>query len=367
MKSLEKIKSKLPKGIDVRISSKNIITFRARFRKKGYPSYSETFPDLKLAKAWLDEQNRNAFMGIHLPHVQASEHTVSEAINRYIVEELPRKPKNARNVLNHLERFRKEIGEYTLSAVRPSLIHQLLIQLENELTPRGKKRSPTTVLRYITSLSHLFTVAVKNWEWMHENPVLKITKPSAAPGRQRFLNDEERTRLLDAARKSQSPVLYTITVIALTTGMRKGEIMQLQCEDIDFENKRINLKTSKNGLPRKIPLIGHALELIRNIYSLRSFEQFKGLLFPSPSHPKKPYDIETAWKNVLVRAKIEDFCFHDLRHTAASYQALNRRNLHEIGTLLGHKSIQTTKRYAHLVDTHTEQMIEEVDRKIFGG
>jgi hypothetical protein len=102
MKQLEAIKKRLPPGIDVRISSKNILTFRVHFRKKGYPDQIKTFPDEKLAKQWLAEQKRNVLLGIHFPQVQASEHTLAEAIDRYLVEELPRKPANAKNVKRHL-------------------------------------------------------------------------------------------------------------------------------------------------------------------------------------------------------------------------------------------------------------------------
>lgn len=98
MKQFEVIKNRQPRGIDVRISSKNILSFRVRFRRKGYPDQIKTFSDEKLAKQWLAEQERNALLGIHFPQVRASEHTLSEAIDRYFIEELPRKPRNARNV-----------------------------------------------------------------------------------------------------------------------------------------------------------------------------------------------------------------------------------------------------------------------------
>jgi len=122
MKQLEALKKRLPSGIDVRISSKNVLTFRARFRRKGYPDLIQTFPDDKLAKQWLSEQQRNALLGIHFPHVQSANHTVSEAIDRYFIEVLPRIPGNERNVRHHLEWFRIELGQYALSVIRPSLI-----------------------------------------------------------------------------------------------------------------------------------------------------------------------------------------------------------------------------------------------------
>lgn len=367
MKQLEAIKKRLPPGIDVRINSKNILTFRARFRRKGYPDQIQTFPDPKLAKQWLEEQQRNALLGIHLPHIQASKHTLSEAINRYYIEELPRKPKNARNVRQHLEWFRKELGQYALSAIRPSLINEKRTLLEQGLTSKKQKRSPTTILRYLTSLSHLFTTAVRNWEWLHENPMEKISKPRAAPSRQRYLSTDERMRLLEAVKKSRCPVLHTIVVLALSTGMRRGEIMHLRWQDVDLENHKIILSTTKNSEPRHVPLVGNALKAISGLLPLHAKPSPAALLFPAPTNPAKPYDIQSAWKASMKKAEIKNFSFHDLRHSTASYQAANGRNLFEIGNLLGHKSPQTTKRYAHLTHEHTSQMVKELDEQIFGG
>lgn len=250
MKQLDKIKSRLPQGIDVRISSKNVLSFRVRFSKKGYRDQIKTFPDEKLAKQWLAEQERNALLGIHFSQVRASEHTLSEAIDRYITEELPRKPRNARNVERHLKWFRKELGDYALSAIRPSLISEKRVALEQGVMKTGEKRSPTTVRHYLISLSHLFTIAVRDWEWLHENPMEKVSKPKPNPGRQRYLTKEERISLLTEAKKSRCPVLHPIVVLALATGMRRGEILKLKVGDISIIDRTIRLKTSKNKEPR---------------------------------------------------------------------------------------------------------------------
>ncbi len=364
MKQLEAIKKRLPRGIDVRINSKKVLSFRVRFRKKGYPDQTKTFPEEKFAKQWLAEQERNALMGIHFPQVRASEHTLAEAIDRYFTEELPRKPRNAKNVRQHLERFRQELGDYALSAIRPSLINEKRVILENEIIKNGNKRSPTTVLRYLTSLSHLLTVAVKDWEWLLENPMDKVTKPKPAPGRQRYLTEEERKALLTEAQNSRCPVLYPILVLALSTGMRRGEIMNLRKENIDLPNETIKLSITKNDEPRLVPLKGLAHRLITSIYEKLTYKE--SLLFPSPSNPLNSYDIETAWKGALKRANITGFRFHDNRHSNASIHAAKGRSLLEIGRSLGHKSLQTTKRYAHLTYEHTTKMVEELDQEIFG-
>jgi integrase len=367
MKQLEALKKRLPPGIDVRISSKNVLTFRARFRRKGYPDLIKTFPDEKLAKQWLAEQERNALLGIYFPQVRGSEHTLSEAIDRYKAEELPRKPKNARNVERHLEWFRCDMGDYALSAIRPSLINEKRIALEKGLTRRGEKRSPTTVRHYLISLSHLFTIAVRDWEWLHENPMEKVTKPKPTPGRQRYLTKDEKIVLLTEAKNSRCPVLYPIIVLALSTGMRRGEILKLKIEDVCINDRTIKLKTSKNKEPRLVSLVGHAHQIIASILETKSNEDPQNLIFASPRSPLKPYDIETAWKATLKRAGIKDYRFHDNRHSHASVLAEMGKSLLEIGDSIGHMTTQSTKRYSHLTQQHKEKMAEEADQKLFGG
>src|ERR1700733_7524832 len=222
MKELEALKKRLPPGIDIRVTAKNVIKFRARFRKTGQQEIIQTFPDLKLAKQWLAEQERNALLGIHLPP-QATKRTFADAFKRYSTEELPKKRDDARNRKHHLEWWNKHLGVFALAAVRPALIKEKLVILENEITIKGVKRAPATVVRYLASLSHLFAVAWKEWEWISENPVLKIGKPSISNSRQRYLSLAELDLLLIEVKKSKCPVLLPITVLALSTGMRSSE------------------------------------------------------------------------------------------------------------------------------------------------
>jgi hypothetical protein len=235
MKELEALKKRLPPGIDIRTTSKNVIKFRARFRKGGQETI-RTFPDLKLAKQWLAEQERNALFGDFLPStVTGKNHTFFDAVNRYKKEELPKKGKDARNREHHLDWFEKHLGTIKFSSIRSSHIKDALLILEKEKSPSGKELASATVVRYLASLSHLFAIAWKEWEWISENPVKKITKPSVSNSRQRYLSQDEKERLLTEVNKSKCPVLLPITVLALSTGMRASEIMNLRCKDIDLE------------------------------------------------------------------------------------------------------------------------------------
>lgn len=259
------------------------------------------------------------------------------------------------------------MGDYALSAIRPNLICEKRVALENGVTRTGKKRSPTTVRHYLISLSHLFTIAVRDWEWLHENPIEKVSKPKPTPGRQRYLTKEERSLLLTEAKNSRCPVLYPIIVLALSTGMRRGEIVKLKIEDVSIAERVIKLKTSKNKEPRLIALVGHAHYIIASLLDTKLKEDPQNLIFASPSNTFKSYDIETAWKAALKRAGIKDYRFHDNRHSHASIHAEMGRSLLEIGRSIGHKSPQSTNRYSHLTHQHKEKMAEEADQELFKG
>jgi len=158
-------------------------------------------------------------------------------------------------------------------------------------------------------------------------------------------------------------LLYSVVVLALSTGMRQGEILGIQWKDVDFERRRILLHETKNGERRASPLVGHACELIKDLAKVRRFDN--PYVFPS-KRQDKPASIRKSWEAVIRKSGLEDFRFHDLRHTAASYLAMNGATLAEIAEVLGHKTLQMVKRYAHLSDAHTTGVVERMNMEIFG-
>ena len=138
--------------------------------------------------------------------------------------------------------------------------------------------------------------------------------------------------------------------------------MNLKWGDIDLAQGSILLQATKNGERRFIPLVGIALDLLRSKYANQNLGS---LVFPAPHSPCKPIDIRSAWETSLSKANIFNFRFHDLRHTAASYLAMNQASLLEIGTLLGHKTVQMTKRYAHLSNAHIHSAAVGLNDKLF--
>lgn len=341
--------------------------YRVKVRLKGFPVQSATFERLTDAKKWAQSTEAAIRENRHFKTTEAKRHTLAELIDRYIRDVLPSK-KSARDQAQQLTRWKAEIGSYTLADVTPSLLAACRDKLGREITVRRTQRSPASVVRYMAALSHAFTIAVKEWGWLEDSPMRKVTKPKESRGRVRFLSDDERPPLLKACKESSNPYLYHAVVLALSTGMRYSEIMGLTWDNVDLNRGRAILHETKNGERRAVAITGHALEILKELGKVRRIDS--SLLFPAketrPQKPQKPMDIRTAWEAAVKKAGLDDFRFHDLRHSAASYLAMNGASLAEIAEVLGHKTLQMVKRYAHLSEGHTARVVESMNTKIFG-
>ena len=253
---------------------------------------------------------------------------------------LPQNPKNARNKRTHLLWWNQKFGHLFLRDVKPNLIAMARDELLTVKIKDGTLLSPTTVVRYLSSLSHAFSLAVKEWGIAKENPVFKIKKPQAAKGRLRFLSIDEKDRLLAVCKKSLSKDLYLIVVLAISTGMRRGEILNLRWRNVDIEKRAIWLEETKNGDRRFVPLIGIPLDLLQSKLLGQSKDS---LIFPSSKSEDNPIDIRSAWENALKKAGIIDCVFHSLRHTTASYLAMEKASLIEIAAFLSQNSANHQK------------------------
>lgn len=336
--------------------------YRALVRMKGHPPQSATFERKTDARKWAQDIESAIRQGRHFKSSEAKKHTVSDMIDRYSELVLPNRPKNSKNHEIHLRWWREQIGYFLLSEINSAKIVECRDQLLKEKTKRGTLRSPATANRYLATLSHVFNIAVREWEWLEANPVSRLKKQTESRGRVRFLDDDERERLLEACRKSSSPNIYTVVVLAISTGMRQGEIMNLKWKDVDLKRRRIVIQETKNNERRSVPLTGLAHQVMKDFSKVRRLDS--EFVFPGRDSDK-PADIRTAWIESVKTARIEDFRFHDLRHTAASYLAMNGATLAEIAEVLGHKTLQMVKRYAHLSEAHTTSVVERMNNNIF--
>jgi integrase len=351
--------------IQARKTKKGETMYRALVRLKGYPIQSETFARKTDAKKWIQDTESAIRNNRHFKTAESKKHTVAEMIERYEDKILPsRVTAKKQGRPSQLERWKKDLGCFLLSDISSDDIAQVRNVLLLETTRKGTLRSPGTVNRYLAALSDVFTVAKKEWRWLESNPLSDVDKCKEPRGRVRFLSEDESTRLLDACKKSRKKLLYPIVVLALSAGPRQGNILKLKWRDIDFVRERIILEDTKNNERQSIPLVGLAKALLADLERGRAPDV--DLVFPAEKDPTKPESIRKAWEAAVTEAQLDDFRFHDLRHTAASWLAMNGASLLEIADILGHKTLEMVKRYSHLTENHTTAIVARMNEIAFG-
>lgn len=361
-------------SIQKRTRKDGTTTYRVQIRMKGHPPERATFKRLTDAKKWAQDTESAIRDGRYFKTRESQRHTLTDLIDTFILDKVPGK-KDGKKYKAQLNWWRAELGHYVLADITAGRITECKKALLAGTTYRGTQRTPATVNRYLAALSTCLTYGVKDLGWLDDSPARKVKKGSESRGRIRFLSEDEtidgqliegeRTRLLRACKGSLNPYLYPVVVVALSTGMRQGEIMGLTWPVVDMKQGRITLFDTKNGDIRVVPIAGHALELLKEHAKVRPIDT--PLLFPGKAKRDKPQDLRAPWLAALKAAEITDFRFHDLRHSAASYLAMNGASLAEIAETLGHKTLQMVKRYSHLSEAHNAKVIGKLDERIFGG
>lgn len=265
-------------------------TYRVKVRRKGASPLTATFTHLVDAKKWAHTTESAILEGRHFTATEAKRHTLTDLIDRYICEVLPQKrPSTVPDQARQLHWWKTQLGHALLAEVTPALV----VKHRNILT---QGRANGTVNRYLAVLSHAFTVAVKEWQWCEDNPVRKISKPKEPRGRVRFLSEDERERLLEACKVSRNPYLYTIVVLALATGARRGELLTLHWSDVTLQRHMLVFRETKNGETRAVPLVGHAWALLDHLAMVK--QPNTDLVFPNTTG-RKPLAIRNAFENAL--------------------------------------------------------------------
>lgn len=333
--------------------------FYAEVELKGAgPRLTATFNRRSDAKLWIQKTETELRCGKNQLIAESRKYVFKDAVQRYSKEQKVSVVKRG-----HLQWWEKELGHYFLKDIRPSLIAEKKQKLLTETTEKGVVRSGSTCNRYLATLSHVLSICEKQWEWIEGNPVKKISREKETRERTRFLSPEERQALLKACRESENPYLLTFVVLQLSTGCRYNEIRHLRWTDVDLNKEKITIRESKNGDMRSVPVLGFALELLRQ---LAIGQTSLGYLFPSQDKTR-PIDLRRAYRTAIKRAKLRGFRGHDCRHSYATEMLAQGLSLGEIGHLLGHKSVSMTRRYAHLVESRSTGAVAKMSEQIFQG
>jgi len=249
---------------------------------------------------------------------------------------------------------------------------------------------PATINRRVVTLKAVLSKAVE-WDVISKHPLTKV-KPLKVDqkSRVRFLSDAEETRLLNALdsreqrirqqrinangwrelrgyepHKDLSKVTFAdylkpMVLLALNTGMRRGEIFDLTWKNVDLKNRTITIEgfAAKSGSTRHVPLNKTSLGMLIAWANQTSSE---GLVFKSPVTKRRFTTIKKAWKELCKEAKIADFRLHDCRHHFASKLVMSGIDLNTVRELLGHSELAMTLRYSHLAPQHKLQAVECLD------
>ena len=303
--------------------------WRVQIRKKGHPPQTRTFDVRSEADAWARQVEGEMDRGLFVSRKEAENTTLSEALDRYERE------------ISSKKRSSDQDGIYVRHWKKTGLAARNLASIQGkDLAAWRDERllavKPATVDRELRIISHLFTIAVKEWGMAGlVNPVAQIRKPKLPPGRDRRLLPGELEKILA---NTESPHLSDIVRFALETAMRRGEIAGMTWEVVDLKKRTVTLPETKNGEKRIVPLSAEAIRILSGIP-----RRLDGSVWGITEDP-----ITRAFVRACQRAKVEGLTFHDLRHEATSRLFEKGFNPMEVAAITGHKTLQMLKRYTHL-------------------
>jgi len=334
--------------------------WQVQIRIKGWPTQRKTFRIKRDAEAWARTTEDEITRGIFIARNESESMTISEALDKYLSEVTPtKKAETQKREIGRSKLLKEKLGKYSLA----SLNSKTISQFRDDRIKDGK--SNNTVRLDLALLSHLYTTAMKEWQLgLAMNPVANVRKPSPGKGRTRRLSGDEEDRLFRACRAHSNPFLIWIVKLALYTAMRQGEILSLTRDQINLKKRTIFLPDTKNDTVRTVPLFKKAHEVILEVLEHPVRPKDTDLLFfgePGKDGQRKPYTINRVWSNALIRAEMEDFRFHDLRHEATSRLVEAGLTDQQVSSITGHKSMQMLKRYTHL---RNEDLVKILDERL---
>lgn len=291
--------------------------------------------DRRLAEAILGKVRAQIVEGRFFETLEEKTRTFDELMKRFLAEHAAKKsePRHYRGYANSLAAF---FGGRSLVEITPKLI------AEYKTLRYSAGLKPASINRELASLKKAFNLAVREWEWCRENPVSKVSMERENNKRDRWLSVEEEARLLQGC----APWLHDLVTFALHTGMRMGEILELTWRGVDFSRRTVMVVRSKNGERRTIPVNETVLSVLRQKSKVRSLST--ELVFCSHVFTAmESGHLRRSFRVALGKARIDDFHFHDLRHTFATRLVQAGVDLYKVQRLLGHKSPIMTQRYAH--------------------
>ena len=268
-----------------------------------------------------------------------------------IPKKRPRSVANDRSMIDRI--ILPRLGSKKVNAVQSRDIHALHVAM---------KGTPHQANRVLALTSKMFSLAV-SWGWRSDNPVKGIERYQEER-RERWLSDDELTRLLAVLSEHPNRRAANAVRFQLLTGARIGEVLSASWSDVDLE-RGVWIKPSHHTKQKRtehLPLSAPTMVLLTEMQNhADASEQY---LFPGIAPDKPLQGIKKFWRNITEHAGLQDYRLHDNRHTHASHLVSSGLSLEIVGRLLGHTNPLTTKRYAHLADDPLRAAAERFGSKL---
>ena len=324
--------------------------YQALVRRKGYPQQTRTFETRGEAAAWARDVESSMDGGTFRDRKVVAKVTLHDALERYLNEVTVKK----RGKQQETSRI-KQLQTHPL-ALRH--LHSLqACDFAAYRDSRMKEVGSNTVRLELALLSHLYTIAIKEWSWPLVHELKNVAKPSPGQGRERTLLPGELDRLLgaiDLPHRRQCRIWLDACVrLAIATGMRAGELLSIEWTQVDTVTGVIRLDQTKNGQRRTVPLTEEAVRILNAL--------------PLPEGGRRVirgfYDtaaLDRAFRRALKDAGIADLRFHDLRHEAATRLAPHM-TVQNLAKVMGWKTLQMAMRYYNPQAHELVQLVRQAD------
>lgn len=307
--------------------------WQVQVRRVGQPTLSRSFTTKADAQRWARHMEAELDASL-LPvdYRKLEETTLRDILVRYREEIVPTKRGRDIETIIIDAFLRNPIAQLTLDRLTPQAF-------ASYRDARLETVRPATLLRELGIVQHAIDMATKEWGFPPiANPVKGIRKPKLGAGRNRRVSPEEISTLLEGAKRSRNPHLAPTIILAVETGMRRGELLGMQWGDLDLQQRILLIPKTKNGHPRRIPLTSKAAETLQALHDRSE----------SRPLPISEDSLKKAWQRLLKRVGIEDLRFHDLRHEAVSRFFELGLSMPEVALISGHRDPRMLFRYTHL-------------------
>jgi len=314
-----------------------VATFRKRnnkwqaiVRHHSIGTKAQSFKSKSQAKRWAYELETALESGLY-GKLCPSKITLSDLLDKYLNEITPKKRGREPETRRIKRLLNDTVSRYRLNELSS---HRLAEFRDRRLSDGVRACQYDLVI-----IRHCINLAINEWGLMlDKNPADNLKKPSSNPARERRLSSDELLALIKASSHTRNPHIVPIFLCALETGMRRGEILSLEWQNIDFEKRIAFLPLTKNGTNREVPLSSKAAKILETQKTKKHHVPF----------PITDNAFRLAWDKLKKRAAISNLKFHDLRHEAISRFFEAGLSLAEVATISGHKDPKMLFRYTHL-------------------